>query len=729
MNAILYLSFLWIYFENVNCIFNEYYVSVKGSDEWDGTLPENIPSTKTGPWRTVKHAITQLRKLRPSYPGPEDETTIYIKEGIYYQPETLWLDHRESFLNIAAYNNEVVSISGGYPLTPQNSNWNKEGEIIHAEFIGSCPSEAFYENYRLLPARGPNTDWGLNMNIAKEPYNVITGLLEETNSCKRNSHAYTQSCPDSDRNGFVFTDEISEDWEYLNQTEILVFHSWIAEYAKIANISVENGKKRVMFQNPLKHAAVGTQVKPSGWRFLLFNNLALLDNPGEYVCVEEGEMAKFSYIPPISTIIPTVPILGILETILVLQGGATNVNIQGIKFQHTSSGGHDGYNFGTQSAIRIWSSTDIKIEDCQFSHTGMTALYITNSRRIIVQTSSFFDIGYHGIQALYANVNDNMEDIMIRNNLFDGCGTSRFWQPGCLWIGGLNNISVINNEFTNTAYMGVGIISRMPHGDKFWSDNGIIEPTRDDYVFHIEFNHFHDFGNGVLNDYGAVYMNAGGISCYTAPEEEVRKKCYTYIHVFNNLIHDSRSYLDDAASMYSDSGSCRNTYENNIMYGDGGQPLYHHCGLDNVSKNNIIHRRTSRSPPDTIWGGCEKSSPGLQNYSNSHNIYLLDNADGLSFGRSWDRYYNEAPNFHHNLYWSSQVEDEHLQLFPDKLTWNEWVTTGNDTTSLWANPLFLDPYQGLYLLTEDSPAWDLGIKQIQLDNFGIQKKMKYQTMY
>ena len=33
----------------------------------------------------------------------------------------------------------------------------------------------------------------------------------------------------------------------------------------------------------------------------------------------------------------------------------------------------------------------------------------------------------------------------VRNNQFDGCGISRFWQPGCIITGGSFNISVVNN--------------------------------------------------------------------------------------------------------------------------------------------------------------------------------------------------------------------------------------------------------------------------------------------
>ena len=37
--------------------------------------------------------------------------------------------------------------------------------------------------------------------------------------------------------GFVFNEEFSAEWPHLQQTRVLVFHSWIAEYANIGNIT------------------------------------------------------------------------------------------------------------------------------------------------------------------------------------------------------------------------------------------------------------------------------------------------------------------------------------------------------------------------------------------------------------------------------------------------------------------------------------------------------------
>ena len=102
----------------------------------------------------------------------------------------------------------------------------------------------------------------------------------ETDSCKRNlTHGHNRNCPDANRDGFVFSDEFSADWPDLDQTDVLVFHSWIAEYAKVQKITTgPDGRNEVKFQkifqpslnasHALKHAPIGDWGSEGGCRGL-----------------------------------------------------------------------------------------------------------------------------------------------------------------------------------------------------------------------------------------------------------------------------------------------------------------------------------------------------------------------------------------------------------------------------------------------------------------------------
>ena len=85
---------------------------------------------------------------------------------------------------------EEVAISGGRVL---DGEWVElEGGILRTEFEGAC-GEAFVGAQRLIPARSPNLEGGPtpNLNTALPPYNIVKGLLLETETCTRGAIQYT----------------------------------------------------------------------------------------------------------------------------------------------------------------------------------------------------------------------------------------------------------------------------------------------------------------------------------------------------------------------------------------------------------------------------------------------------------------------------------------------------------------------------------------------------------
>jgi hypothetical protein len=705
-----------------------YFLSVNGSDKWDGTSDTNTPGTSKGPWQTFPHAIAELRKLRPNPPDSNSAVSLNILPGTYYLQKTLYLDQRDSYMTLASWTAGDVIISGGIELTPTKMESNSKENIKQIIFEGSC-SEAFGNDYRLIPARSPNGGWDKEKsknNLAIEPYHIIKDLLVETDTCKRDSIPPHTSCPDEDRDGFIFDKDLySPDWKDVKQTKVLIYHSWVAEFAKIDNITANGMDWKVMFQEPLRHAPVGQYPGPGGWRFLFFNNLALLDDPGEYVCIEHQNNSELSFIPPNKVNQDSIEED---DTVIVSQLGvliqwvkATHVNINGLKFRHASSEGFMGnWNWGNQAAVRVISSFDVSFKDCEFSHHGMIGLYLFDSGRIQITKNLFYDIGYHSLMIRYDGSHETT-DILIENNVFDGCGMNHFWQPSCMWIGGRENIKVSKNKIGNVPYAAMILKAHNP------TDGNIRKSGINDYIYHIEYNDFHDYGLGVLNDFGAVYIAMGQENCKTHNLTHLEQHCRIHSHIYNNRIRKGKAFHSGANSLYSDDGSGMNTFENNLMYGEGQNALYHHCGIENLSKNNFIHRTSfndrnsgTSSRYSTVWAGCEKNSiTSLQSYENQRNIYLLDDIEDFEFARSWDQFYDLAPEFHHNLYWSLAPGDaKDAKIYPGKQTWYEWQDSGNDTDSIWQDPLFEDPLNHVYILKENSPARDMGIVQIELDNFG-----------
>ena len=86
-------------------------------------------------------------------------------------------------------------------------------------------------------------------------------------------------------------------------------------------------------------------------------------------------------------------------------------------------------------------------------------------------------------------------------------------------------MTVANNEFSRASYMPVRIKGVMPHGANYWQDNGVTEPTRDDYVYHVEFNHIYEYGEGILSDFGGIYMGKSTMRRQACHKNSRRFEC------------------------------------------------------------------------------------------------------------------------------------------------------------------------------------------------------------
>ena len=70
--------------------------------------------------------------------------------------------------------------------------------------------------------------------------------------------------------------------------------------------------------------------------------------------------------------------------------------------------------------------------------------------------------------------------------------------------------------------------------------------------------------------------------------------------------------------------------------------------------------------------------------------------------------------FDRNLYWNAAGKPV---LFANK-TFSEWQATGQDKTSLIADPLFVDPAHGDFTLRPDSPALQMGFEPLDFSAVG-----------
>ena len=65
----------------------EFFISLNGNDSWSGTLAEPNRSGTDGPFATIEKTRDAVRSLKKDVSMPAESITVYIRGGIYENPQ------------------------------------------------------------------------------------------------------------------------------------------------------------------------------------------------------------------------------------------------------------------------------------------------------------------------------------------------------------------------------------------------------------------------------------------------------------------------------------------------------------------------------------------------------------------------------------------------------------------------------------------------------------------
>ena len=110
---------------------------------------------------------------------------------------------------------------------------------------------------------------------------------------------------------------------------------------------------------------------------------------------------------------------------------------------------------------------------------------------VVIDSSAATDLGGEGIAISSAA---NVSDVALTNNFINNTALIVLGQPGGIRVQGTSNITVTHNVVGHVPYAGimVGWQQGLPAAD----------PTAP--IFRVEHNHIHDFGLGILSDFGGM---------------------------------------------------------------------------------------------------------------------------------------------------------------------------------------------------------------------------------
>lgn len=617
-----------------------------------------IQVSPEGPISTPQAARDNVRELRKA--GDNGQIRVEFAAGDYFLSEPLKLEEQDSGQTgggtlYQAAKKAKVTFTGGQAVT----GWKEAGDGLWKAEVKGYFEQLWVNGHRAVRARTPNA-------IDNRP-GAVGGYLNARSQAsgdmfkdmkKPSFEAFVAQPAD-----FALIKSIPE----KERADVLltIMQTWTVGQCRIKELNDEANAIRIV--GGARYPFV--EYEPAQ-RWYVENFRAALDAPGEWFLDRSGELL---YKPlPGEDMTKVKVMVPVTEKLLVLDN-VKNVSFRGITFSHTQhlygpSGHHDGQAAaGVGAAIELDRSRNIRIQDCEVSHTGGYAIWFrtacANSR---VAHSYLHDLGGGGVRI--GDTKSGADETLTHHIMVDDCiihSGGRLFPSACgIFLAHAADCEITHCDIGDLYYTGIsaGWVWGYKHS-----------PSKRN---RLDYNHIHHLGWGVLSDMGGFY----GLG---------RSEGTTVSH---NYVHDVGSYRYGGWGLYTDEGSTGVTLTHNVVHDTSESTFHQHYGKWNQVSHNIFafgrKAQIQRSRPETHASFA---------YENNIVLYdipvLLDGA-----WRNWETGTYEMRN---NLYWNTAGEPvKFLDL--DLAGWQE--KTGHDEGSLVEDPLFVDVAKRDFRLKPESPA-------------------------
>jgi len=570
----------------------DFYVSVTGSDQWSGILPESNAGKTDGPFLTLERTQVAVRELKSKVFFPKDKPVekrwigsphplgkgkdilVYIREGHYSIKKPLIFNPvdggervetnlptgafeyhklKDHYVTYAAFPGEKPVISGEIPV----SNWKKIGKLWTAHFDADSAAMLVVNGKRQVLARTPN-----------EGYFVPPAIS------KTNGELYFKK-------GDV------KAWKEMEGNRVIMLLRWHTGINTITKVDEKNGV--ATFKDPQE----GIVIVPP--RYYIENVKALLDAPGEWFF--DKKLKEISYIPANGISDPNQLMAGVpmISQLLVVKGKlgqpVRNLRIYGLTFEGAITGNrpirynsdgvdevtgvveaeYAGNNAISYEFAHACEFADGEVRSC--NGTGIAIMKGCYQTRIL--NSRFETIDNGGIYVTgSANPVDGKEIIRettISRNKFYDCGGINIYANYTLMT------TISNNYITKTrGRYGIDVGG--------WAN----QEEAIDGGYTVEYNHLDDVQRDA-DDSGAI--KTAGMTFNSI--------------VRRNLIHNvNAGFFNDNVGFWFDNMSAGWTSEENIFYSleQGEMKLCAALIEDNIYQNNFKIEAPVTAPETIIEG-------------------------------------------------------------------------------------------------------------------------------
>ena len=689
----------------------EFFVSPAGNDNWSGTRAQPAADGTDGPLASIAGAQERIRNLKVvprrletphTIGGISGPITVWLRGGRYPVRKPILFGPEDSApVTYAAYPGETPIIDGGVRI----SDWRVEQVNGQTAWVAALPEVAsgdwcfrqlFVNGERRRRPRLPKAGLYRMADVPGMPLPAGWG-----------DGGYTE---------FVCADGDVKPFRNLNNVEVVYVHFWIEERSPIASFDPDT--RLVTMARHSRTSLVGSHGSQLA-DYYLDNVFEALSEPGEWYLDREGGRLVYLPLPgedPETTEVYAPRVLQLLRVV----GDAEReryvefIRFKGLTFQHTdwrhpgedetaslellTNPSSQWFNRGNAAAagqaaadvpgvITLCGARYCAIEDCTVRNVGWYGISVSDGcTGVRIVGNDIRDLGAGGVKINGSGVGEPERFRTGHNRVTDNhiheAGRVFHSAVGVLSMHADHNV-IAHNHIHDLFYSGISC-------GWVW---GYAESVSHHNV--IEKNHIHHIGQGLLSDMGGVYLLG------VQPGTVVR----------GNLIHDVEKAHYGGWALYTDEGSSHIILEDNVCYKTNGHIFHQHYGRENTVRNNIM----------AFAGEAMIAYSRIEPHVGVTFLRNLVLADGVpiyqnEYGEGARRILSDL-----NLFWDVSGDVPAINAGRgggDATTLEEWREMGYDRNSVVEDPKFSDAAGLDFSPAQESAAWSLGFKPIDLSDVG-----------
>lgn len=747
--------------QNAEVPFADFYVSTVGNDQWSGKLSEPNEARTDGPFATVNRAKKAVRLIKKDL---YRNIFVLIRGGEYQLASTevfTTLDsHYDSFQIVyKAYPSENPIFSSDQKITGwqlAKSVTNLPAKAKGKVFVAKMPEmplgkERFYtlfDNGKLLTRARSN---------GFEPTKVMTG--------GDGGGVDWKGMVNSDRNSLWFPSGMIKNWTNLSDIEIFIQPNvgYVTNYLTLSSVDEKSGVAQTELPSTYPMGKIDKHLHAmDGGSCRVENVIDYLDSPGEWVV---NTKEKLVYYWPENGTPGHVTFPQLANYILVdghESGGIVrNIAFKDLTFTRAEREVITTKDIGLQHEWDMWNKSNAMVQfrdvefcelsNCRLTNSGSAGVRLDlHAQSNLIKNNLIDYVGGTGILLCgygpgKLNVNKSNR---ILNNQIHHCGEFYYQSNGIMLSQSGENI-IQNNKLHHLPYDAIVLSGTRPmffmlkgqnreQVGSLRTDEIAPEALYQDDTLKYNFNNF-------------VYFSQW-------------PKSSPYYHTRNNIVEDNEVFLvmqkcfDGNAIYLSDVGD-GNIIRRNYIHHLNGVGMQQAIRTDAFIKNTTV--------AENVIYNCNGGGINLKYYENNaynniiadiHDI-VYENSAGKTnrmfigyfsimdvFARdkmppytnctiqnnifykvaSHNTFYRQGSikgkltelkleecNIDKNLYFDVNLADH------GKSAVSYYRTRGADANSIIADPLFRDVKNGDFRLNENSPAYQLGFKDIDTRRIGL----------